>query len=65
LQDSQWLKLDLRPEKVIAYLAPFIICPTKEKKQKSDDVHGSYTRKCKFIQKPLPRNLKYAWALMG
>jgi hypothetical protein len=35
LQDSQWLKLDLRPEKFIAYLAPFIICPTKEKQNEN------------------------------
>jgi hypothetical protein len=62
---SQWLKIDLRPEKFTPYLAPFIICSTKEKNRKSDDVDRSYTRRCKCIKKAKPRNLKYVWALMG
>jgi hypothetical protein len=59
---SQWLTIDLRPEKLTPYLAPSIICSTKEKNRKSDDMDMIYTRISKSIQNALPRNLKYVWA---
>jgi hypothetical protein len=65
LVGSHWLIIDLRPGKFRSYLAPSIICSTKEKNRKSDDVDSSYTRLCKHIQNALPRNLKYVWALMS
>jgi hypothetical protein len=34
LVGSQWLKIDVRLEKFTSYLAPSIICSTKEKKSK-------------------------------
>jgi hypothetical protein len=44
---SQWLKIDVMSEKFTLYLAPSIICSTKEKKKKSDDMDRIYNRICK------------------
>jgi hypothetical protein len=35
------------PEKFTPYLAPSIICSTKEKKKKSDNIDTIYNRICK------------------
>jgi hypothetical protein len=47
LVGSQWLKVDVRPEKFTLYLVPSIISSTKEKNQKSDDMDRIYNRICK------------------
>jgi hypothetical protein len=65
LVGTQWLKIYVMSEKFTPYLAPSIICSTKEKNQKSDDMDRIYNRIWKWIQNAQPDNLKNVGAQMG